>query len=90
MFTKLLKKIAIALDQKGIPYMVIGGQAVLLHGEPRMTRDIDITVGITTEQIDPNLRCHSGNSIKTPRRSPRFHNPDNGPSLPGSGKSHPC
>ena len=55
MFTKLLKKIAIALDQKGISYMVIGGQAVLLHGEPRMTRDIDITVGITTEQIDQIL-----------------------------------
>ncbi len=55
MFTKLLKTIALALDQKGIPYMVIGGQAVLLHGEPRMTRDIDITLGIGTEKIDQML-----------------------------------
>jgi hypothetical protein len=25
--------------------MIIGGQAVLLHGEPRLTRDIDVTLG---------------------------------------------
>jgi predicted nucleotidyltransferase len=55
MFVQLLKRLALALDGKGIPYMVIGGQAVLLHGEPRMTRDIDITVGIGTEKIDQIL-----------------------------------
>ena len=32
--------------------MVIGGQAVLLYGEPRLTRDIDITVGIGVEEFD--------------------------------------
>ena len=26
--------------------MVVGGQAVLLYGEPRFTRDIDITLGV--------------------------------------------
>jgi predicted nucleotidyltransferase len=26
--------------------MVVGGQAVLLYGEPRLTRDIDVTLGI--------------------------------------------
>jgi hypothetical protein len=26
--------------------MVIGGQAVLLYGEPRLTKDIDIALGI--------------------------------------------
>ena len=31
--------------------MVIGGQAVLVHGEPRLTRDIDITVGTGPEGI---------------------------------------
>ena len=30
--------------------MVIGGQAVLLYGEPRLTRDIDITLGIDMDQ----------------------------------------
>jgi len=45
-FQKLLKKISVALDKQHVPYMVIGGQAVLLYGEPRLTKDIDITLGI--------------------------------------------
>jgi hypothetical protein len=52
MFELLLVKIARALDKAKIPYMVIGGQAVLLHGEPRLTRDIDVTLGITPERLD--------------------------------------
>jgi hypothetical protein len=32
--------------------MVVGGQAVLLYGEPRLTRDIDITLGIGTDGLD--------------------------------------
>ena len=46
MFERLLKKIAIQLKKGVISYMVIGGQAVLLYGEPRLTRDIDITLGM--------------------------------------------
>lgn len=52
MLTELLSRVAAALDLAAIPYMVIGGQAVLLHGEPRFTRDIDITLGVGTEAID--------------------------------------
>ena len=51
MFERLLKKIAIQLRKGAIPYMVIGGQAVLLYGEPRLTRDIDITLGIGVEEL---------------------------------------
>jgi hypothetical protein len=39
-FENLLEKVAIALDGERLPYMVIGGQAVLLHGEPRLTKDV--------------------------------------------------
>jgi hypothetical protein len=46
MFQTLLAKLARALDSASIPYMVIGGQAVLLYGEPRLTRDIDVTLGV--------------------------------------------
>lgn len=35
--------------------MVIGGQAVLLYGEPRLTKDIDITLGVNTDQLDAVL-----------------------------------
>ncbi len=31
--------------------MVIGGQAVLLYGEPRLTKDIDITLGAPPEKL---------------------------------------
>ncbi len=40
------------LKKASIPYMVIGGQAVLLYGEPRLTRDIDITMGIGADGLD--------------------------------------
>jgi hypothetical protein len=50
MFKDLLEKIALKLEQSGIPYMVIGGQAVLVYGEPRLTRDIDITLGVSPER----------------------------------------
>lgn len=55
MFKQLLKSLALELDRRKIPYMVIGGQAVLLHGEPRLTRDIDVTLGINTEKLDQLL-----------------------------------
>jgi predicted nucleotidyltransferase len=50
-FERLLKKIALQLKNASIPYMAIGGQAVLLYGEPRLTRDIDITLGIGVEEL---------------------------------------
>ncbi len=52
MFERLLKKVALQLKEASIPYMVIGGQAVLLYGEPRLTRDIDITMGIGVDGVD--------------------------------------
>lgn len=52
MFQRLLKKISQALNSASIPYMIIGGQAVLLYGEPRLTKDIDITLGIGTDSFD--------------------------------------
>lgn len=51
MYQTLLAKLGRALDSAGIPYMVIGGQAVLLHGEPRLTRDIDITLGVDASEL---------------------------------------
>lgn len=52
MFEALLKLLASELDRARIPYMVIGGQAVQLYGEPRMTRDIDLTLGLGVEGLD--------------------------------------
>ena len=52
MFERLLKKVALQLKGASIPYMVIGGQAVLVYGEPRLTRDIDITLGMGVDGLD--------------------------------------
>lgn len=46
MFKELIPKIARSLDSENVPYMIIGGQAVLHYGEPRFTRDIDINLGV--------------------------------------------
>jgi predicted nucleotidyltransferase len=55
-FQKLLERIANELSAQNIPYMIIGGQAVLLYGEPRLTKDIDITLGIGIEGIDQVMK----------------------------------
>lgn len=31
--------------------MIIGGQAVLVYGEPRLTKDIDITLGVSIDKV---------------------------------------
>ncbi len=51
MFKDLIRRIAAELKGRGIPYMIIGGQAVLHHGEPRLTKDIDITLGAGIERL---------------------------------------
>lgn len=43
----LLAELARILRRGRKPYMVIGGQAVLVHGEPRLTRDIDLTLAVS-------------------------------------------
>ena len=51
MFAALLEQIAQGLDARRIPYMLIGGQAVLLYGEPRLTRDVDVTLGVGPDRL---------------------------------------
>lgn|SRR3989338_4121986 len=52
MIEKLIKKVAASLDQNKISYMIIGGQAVLLYGSVRLTKDIDITLGVDTDKFE--------------------------------------
>ena len=56
MFQQLLEQIALGLEALRIPYMVIGGQAVLLYGEPRLTRDVDVALGVGPERLGDVLR----------------------------------
>lgn len=51
MLSELLERLARGLESRRIPYMVIGGQAVLIYGEPRLTRDIGITLGVGADGL---------------------------------------
>jgi hypothetical protein len=60
MFARLLEQISLGLEKHRIAYMVIGGQAVLLYGEPRLTRDIDVTLGAGPERLADLLELVKG------------------------------
>lgn len=47
------------MNKSQIPYMVIGGQAVLLYGEARLTKDIDITLGAGVDHLDKRVKFAS-------------------------------
>jgi hypothetical protein len=49
----VLSQIATALDQLGIPYVLVGSFASSIHGMYRATADIDILADIKTEQVRP-------------------------------------
>ncbi len=65
MFQSLLKRLARGLSRARIPYMVIGGQAVLLYGEPRLTRDIDVTLGLGVGEVDRVVTVTERLGLKT-------------------------
>ena len=48
------------LTESKIPHMVIGGFAVTVWGEPRFTRDLDITVSVPSERFSHAIGeiCH--------------------------------
>ena len=51
MFKELISRLGTSLSRRKIPYMVIGGQAVLLYGSPRLTKGIDITLGVSVDRL---------------------------------------
>lgn len=45
-------KVLDSFEREGVEYILIGGVAMVLHGMERLTRDIDIFVKITPENIE--------------------------------------
>jgi len=41
-----------ALQKHGVRYLILGGAAVNLHGVPRMTADLDITIDLSAGNVD--------------------------------------
>lgn len=70
MFEKLIAKTAFSLKKHKIPYMIIGGQAVLLYGSPRLTKDIDITLGVSIDKLPVLLTVIRETGLKTIPENP--------------------
>lgn len=49
---RALLALAASFDRKGTPYMVMGGLANIIWGEPRATIDVDATIWVEDAQID--------------------------------------
>jgi len=45
------------LESLGIPYMVVGGFAAILYGQPRLTIDVDIVVDMALSDLEPFVRA---------------------------------
>lgn len=53
--------------------MIIGGPAALLHGRPRFTEDVDVTLGVDTDQLDLVLKsCRALKLTPKPADPQRF------------------
>lgn len=72
-FPHFLARLGTALREEGIPFMLIGGQAVLLHGRPRLTEDIDVTLGTSPDDLPVLLRvCQALGLRALPEEVERF------------------
>lgn len=70
MFEPLLEQISLELDRRQIPYMLIGGQAVLLYGEPRLTRNIGVTLGAAPDRLSDILEIAQASNWRVLVESP--------------------
>ena len=52
----LLSRMGPALERAEIPYMITGSVASSAHGAPRSTRDLDIVIAPTSEQLQALLK----------------------------------
>ena len=67
---KLIEKIAKEFQKNKIDYMIIGGQAVLIYGEPRLTKDIDITIGANIDKYRDILNIVQNLNLKILPKDP--------------------
>ena len=63
-----LLEITALLDELHIRYMLIGGVAVGLWGEPRATLDVDLTLWVESEQIESTIETFATRlQLRTPQ-----------------------
>ena len=55
-----LERIFAALEASGARYLVVGGVAVVLHGHPRFTADLDLAIALDAPNVDAVLAALEG------------------------------
>jgi hypothetical protein len=69
-FADFLVRLAAALDRRALPYMIIGGQAVLNYGRVRLTEDIDVLAALPPESAAPVLEAAEELNLSCPVPDP--------------------
>jgi predicted nucleotidyltransferase len=49
-----------ALNERGVRYVIVGGLAVVLHGHPRLTGDVDLMVDLAEEEARKTVSALTG------------------------------
>jgi len=53
----------LALNRAEVRYIVVGGLAVVLHGHPRLTVDLDLVVDLASEEARKTVDVLSGSGM---------------------------
>lgn len=67
----LLRYAVETLERLSIPYMIVGSFASSVHGEPRMTQDIDIVIDPSPAQLDHLCAAFPGDDYYVSRDAAR-------------------
>jgi hypothetical protein len=57
METRSVEAVAATLNAAGVEYLIVGGLAVNTHGYERLTRDMDVVIGLEPDNIVRGLRA---------------------------------
>ena len=66
-----------ALNDAEVEYLIVGGVAVVAHGYERLTKDLDLVIGLERENILRGLRAlmAAGYNMRIPVTPEQFANP---------------
>ena len=62
----LIRLFITPLEQLSVPYMITGGVASVVYGDPRFTRDVDIVLELRESDVDRFAGAFSGDEFYAP------------------------
>jgi predicted nucleotidyltransferase len=77
MEVRSVEAIVKALNDAGVEYLIVGGVAVVAHGYERLTKDLDLVIGLERENIVRGLRVLMaiGYNMRIPVTPEQFADP---------------